>query len=148
MVLPQLGTRIRLTRDVDRYPNCLVMQGKTGTVVVADPHIIYVYMDERVDGLDGTEWNNCLQWTDPDGGLDDFWADVEPIDPASLVLCRQLSRLIPSDEGLDGVAPMQAFYHLAHEARKIVKAQPPSPFRPTTIAPASEADFFHWPKRD
>lgn len=66
----QTGQRIKLTKDVDRYPFALVKRGETGTVLTWNPNagpmetILEVRLDKHHEGLD--EWGNSLVFTSDD----------------------------------------------------------------------------------
>lgn len=60
------GTRVRLIRDVERFPHCFAHAGQTGTYVGHRMGISAVRMDAYFDGLD--EWQNCLEWYDEETG--------------------------------------------------------------------------------
>lgn len=80
MNLPQIGTKVCLARDVDRYPYFVAKAGSTGTVisVSADseaflsPRLV-VRMDEPITGAE--EWDNEVHWYDYDE-RDDIAADL------------------------------------------------------------------------
>lgn len=76
------GTRVRLRRDVDRYPHFVAPQGAEGTVTKNGDDFLAVKLDEPLDGAE--EWDNEVQWyegmfTDADY-RDVFRKDVEVID--------------------------------------------------------------------
>lgn len=56
------GTRVRLKRDVDRYPHFVAPEGAEGTVTKNWDDLIAVKLDEDLDGAD--EWDNEVQWYD------------------------------------------------------------------------------------
>lgn len=84
-VEPFIGLRVRLRRDVGRYPHFNAMAGRTGTVDAIEEDSLTVRMDEPLPGAE--EWDNCIQWFDqtvlPDGSLlhftAEFWQDCEAI---------------------------------------------------------------------
>lgn len=59
---PVEGTRVRLRRDVDRYPFFIAPEGATGTVVECSCDALLVKMDEHIDGCE--EWDNEIMWTE------------------------------------------------------------------------------------
>jgi hypothetical protein len=74
------GSLVRLARDVERFPHCIVKKGATGIVTkVGDfpDEAWWVKLDEYVDGLN--EWNNELQWIDDT--LADMGGDLEVRNP-------------------------------------------------------------------
>jgi hypothetical protein len=82
MKMPPIGMRVRLVRDVERYPHFIAEAGRTGVVVDAtERSLIAVKMDELLEGSD--EWDNsvCWEWCG-DGcpeGLPEFWQDCDPL---------------------------------------------------------------------
>ena len=65
-----VGTRVRLTNAVDRYPHFIAPQGATGTLVTSAPGVVAMYLDEHLDGAE--EWGNEVRWYPSNG---DFPAD-------------------------------------------------------------------------
>lgn len=65
-----IGTRVRFTVPIDRFPFCEIPEGATGTVTTSRPepgsledsaHIaLIVTLDERMPDLD--EWDNGVQF--------------------------------------------------------------------------------------
>jgi hypothetical protein len=56
----KIGTRVRLTQDVDNYPTCLIRTGETGTLMRIDSEGAYwVKFDRHHPEL--AEWDNELQ---------------------------------------------------------------------------------------
>lgn len=54
------GDRVVLARAVERYPHFLAPAGLTGEVVVAEPELVSVRMDERLPGAEA--WENEIEW--------------------------------------------------------------------------------------
>jgi hypothetical protein len=86
--LPDVGTRVVLATEVDRYPDAMIPEGRSGTVTSADEERIVVTLDEPQPGLE--EWRNELHWT---RGIDTaegqsvaeaFWSEVRPQSPAPM----------------------------------------------------------------
>lgn len=77
----QEGDRVRLRRDVERYPHFTVPEGQTGTVVEASDELIAVRLDEPVEGAE--EWDNQLRWYpdmyDDSDFREAFRQDIEPL---------------------------------------------------------------------
>lgn len=71
----KMGDRVRLRRDVERYPHFIARAGMTGTVVIADHDTIAVRMDEHLDGCE--EWDNEVIWSDDMDLLQDVDGDCE-----------------------------------------------------------------------
>lgn len=65
-----VGTRVRLTRAVDRYPHFIAPKGAVGTLTVSGPSVVAVKLDEHLDGAG--EWDNEVRWY-PESG--DFPAE-------------------------------------------------------------------------
>jgi hypothetical protein len=59
--LPPIGARVRLRRDVERYPHFIARAGMVGTVTEADADSgVSVKLDEHLDGAE--EWENQVKW--------------------------------------------------------------------------------------
>ena len=68
------GLRVRLARDVDRYPHFIARAGATGTVTeIGD--VVRVHMDEPIEGCE--EWDNDIEWCAAAG--DDAASDLEAL---------------------------------------------------------------------
>lgn len=76
-----IGKRIRLRTDVDRYPDFIVWENSTGTIVEARKGQISAKMDEKIDGA--KEWDNCLIWQDQ--YLPHFETDIEILEDEPVV---------------------------------------------------------------
>lgn len=62
-----VGTRVRFTLDVDRYPSFVVPEHTTGTVVYASRDGMLIHVDQFVEGLsDDDEWSGDFQWNPDD----------------------------------------------------------------------------------
>ena len=60
-----IGTKVRLTQDIDNFPTILAKAGLTGTLIRRDDEYLWVRLDQHFDALD--QWHNELQiWNDPD----------------------------------------------------------------------------------
>ena len=70
-VLPT-GTRVVLTRDVDRYPFFLAEAGMRGVVTTAQPGNVWVRLDRPLRGAE--DWDNEIQWDE--SSVTDFANDV------------------------------------------------------------------------
>jgi hypothetical protein len=70
-VVLELGTRVRMRHDVDRWPNFVVPVGYEGvvTTIVVDQHdvMVGVQMDLPIPGCE--PWDNEVQWVDQHHGL-------------------------------------------------------------------------------
>jgi len=69
----QVGQRVRLRRNVERYPHFIAGAGLTGTVSYVDAAMVGVKMDEHIDGCE--EWDNEVMWYAAHvsmPGVDDF----------------------------------------------------------------------------
>lgn len=100
---PAPGTRVRLARDVDRYPHFIAAAGSVGTVVdIGDANIFAVRIDEHLPGAE--EWENEVHWI-LDAG-DDPSGDVEQVDAASAAdfVNRDALRAASDDDLWDIVA--------------------------------------------
>ena len=58
--IPAIGTRVRFTGPVDRFPHDIVEAGEVGTIVEIDEHCIAVHLDTDHPALG--EWGNCCHW--------------------------------------------------------------------------------------
>jgi hypothetical protein len=56
---PPVGSRVKLTRDIENYPVIYAEAGWTGTLVRIDDDSLWVKLDEHQAALD--EWDNELQ---------------------------------------------------------------------------------------
>lgn len=72
------GDRVVLARPVERYPHFLAAAGLTGEVVVAEPELISVRMDERLPGAEA--WENEIEWGE--GLVGQAGEDLEVLAPA------------------------------------------------------------------
>lgn len=63
-----------LLRDLDRFPDFSVLEGKTGTVVFADMEEIRVRMDEFIAGAE--QWDNEVHWSQNNDTFEDFEKDT------------------------------------------------------------------------
>jgi hypothetical protein len=58
---PPAGARVRLLRDVDRYPHFIAPAGALGEVVdVGDPNLFAVRLDQPLPGAE--TWSNEVHW--------------------------------------------------------------------------------------
>lgn len=69
------GDRVRLTRNVDRYPHFIAPAGATGVLTSCDNDLWAVRLDLKVDGAE--DWDNEVQWY-PDNCGDDARPDLMP----------------------------------------------------------------------
>lgn len=69
----QVGARVQLRHDVDRYPHFIALSGSAGTVVEATDEMVCVLMDNDL-GPGAAEWDNEIHWYPPNG--DDPTADL------------------------------------------------------------------------
>lgn len=56
----QVGSRVRLVRDVERYPHFVADEGRTGMVTRLDDDLIAVQLDDPLEGAE--EWSNEVRW--------------------------------------------------------------------------------------
>jgi hypothetical protein len=66
-----VGQRIMLRVEVDRYPHFIVNAGELGTVVTAQDNLVEVEMDNLIPGAE--DWDNRVQWCDDLRVV--FWED-------------------------------------------------------------------------
>lgn len=67
------GDQVVLARPVERYPHFLAPAGLTGEVVIAEPDLISVRMDELLPGSEA--WENEIEWGE--GLVDQAGEDLE-----------------------------------------------------------------------
>lgn len=62
--IPKVGQRIRLKRDFNSFPACVIPKRSRGTVVYVneDSRTIHVKLDKHFPELD--YWGNCIIWND------------------------------------------------------------------------------------
>lgn len=77
MPLPTVGTRVRLTRSIDRFPDFIADRGMTGTVIESDAHMFAVRMDAVIEGAE--EWDNAVCWSLDYEGQDDPLSEIETL---------------------------------------------------------------------
>lgn len=79
----QIGSKVRLTQNVENYPVILAKSGLTGILVrIDDEGSYWVKLDERKEELD--DWNNELQiwnYSEQDGPSAHPTAFIEEITP-------------------------------------------------------------------
>lgn len=68
-----LGKKVRLKRDVDRYPNFVAKAGSTGVINWWSDDDASVKLDEPLAGAE--HWDNCILWAALNGEC--MWDDVE-----------------------------------------------------------------------
>lgn len=73
---PAVGSRVKLKRDVERYPHFIAESWRLGRVVLNDDDMFSVLMDVKLPGAE--EWDNEIQWNDD--LLEDVNDDVEVVD--------------------------------------------------------------------
>lgn len=71
------GARVRLRRDVERYPHFSVPAGSTGIVTNSVEDAVAVKMDSHVPGCE--EWDNEIVWTVEDVLYSDLGDELEVI---------------------------------------------------------------------
>jgi len=75
----EVGQRVRLRRNVERYPHFIAGAGLTGTVSYVDAAMVGVTMDEHIDGCE--TWDNEVMWYAPHPSLGEgctgMWDDLE-----------------------------------------------------------------------
>lgn len=90
------GMRVRLDRDVERFPHFTAPAGMTGTVTDITDNNISVRMDEHLPGAE--TWDNEIVWHDvDDASASSFYEDTTPIIADDL-------RVIRTPDGDDYVA--------------------------------------------
>ena len=69
----KVGDRVRLARDVERYPHFIAEAGRTGRITYVDAYNVCAVMDLPLPGSE--EWANEVCWSDADFFA--FFDDVE-----------------------------------------------------------------------
>jgi hypothetical protein len=81
MDAPEIGTRWRLTRMVERFPHFTAPAGAVGVITRSEAFSIALKLDDHLDGAE--EWDNEVCWDDAWEGagslLPEFAADCEPV---------------------------------------------------------------------
>lgn len=76
------GQRVRLAREIERYPHYVAPAGAEGTVTKNDKDLIAVRLDDQLEGAE--EWDNEVQWYEGmyvnDNFRDVFQQDVEVLE--------------------------------------------------------------------
>ena len=67
----KVGDRVRLRRDVERFPHFIAREGLAGVIVPGDA--VWVSMTEHLPGAE--EWGNSISWYDDD--LAELAGDLE-----------------------------------------------------------------------
>ena len=76
----KVGDRVKLLRDVDRFPDFIAHKGATGTVCCVEINgDLAVTMDDHIDGAE--EWDNDIGWYDVYS--DDIVDDLELVPEGS-----------------------------------------------------------------
>lgn len=84
--LPEIGSRVEFTADVERYPIDIWKPGTTGTVTTSEHDYIGVTLDAHDEKLD--EWDNQVMWYGSGAGLTqdemiaEFWSQVREAAPS------------------------------------------------------------------
>jgi hypothetical protein len=73
----RVGTRIRLIRDVERFPFFIAKAGMEGVITENNEFHIAARMDAPLAGAE--EWDNAILWNDCNEGLEAFVDDVQLI---------------------------------------------------------------------
>lgn len=74
VMIPVVGQRVTLKRDVERFPHFIARAGLTGTVSTSVAgEFLSVRMDAPLDGAE--DWDNEVQWIDAD--MDWIGGDLE-----------------------------------------------------------------------
>jgi len=86
----RVGTRIRLIRDVERFPFFIATAGLEGVITENSAEKIAAKMDRKLGGAEA--WNNEIHW-ETDFNADEFVDDVQLIESAETVQEREYKRL-------------------------------------------------------
>jgi len=73
----RIGTRIRLIRDVERYPYFIAKAGLEGVITENNEFHIAARMDTPLAGAE--QWDNNILWNDCNEGMEAFVDDVQLI---------------------------------------------------------------------
>lgn len=99
--LPNPGTRVRLTCNVERYPHFTALFGARGTVSEATEEVFSVRMDENLPGAE--DWHNevhwyprnCDQWPDDEIEVIPHWEEDDVILGAILNIQQAIYFIAP-----------------------------------------------------
>lgn len=72
---PKEGTRVRLTKDVERYPHFTARKGAKGTVTESGDGTVMVLMDEPIKGCE--DWDNEVIWSADLATIEEFYEQTE-----------------------------------------------------------------------
>ena len=76
------GTRVKLRKDVERYPHFVAPEGAEGIITKKEEDLIAVRLDEPLEGAE--EWDNEIHWHKgqfPDSDYESaFQDDVEALE--------------------------------------------------------------------
>lgn len=139
LTLPEVGSRVRFTETVERYPHFTVSAGSVGKVVdVGDPCIYAVRLDETLPGAE--DWGNQVHWSldageDPRDALESLPDDP----PRKLVAIYDVSELTEQEaSSLAGAVYAQAEANDSGDPKfdypdvpVRVEIEPPYPPQPT-----------------
>lgn len=93
-----VGTLVRLTHDVERYPHFVARQGLVGTVISNRPDLDLFEVGgfrERIIGAE--EWGNAILWSNDDDPMDDLEVLPCQVDP-DLIRVREAADRIGWDK--------------------------------------------------
>jgi hypothetical protein len=82
-----IGKRIRLRREVERFPDFIAWENSTGVIDNVDKYQIVTKMDEPIDGAE--HWHNCIIWQDQH--LADFEQDVEILEDEPVAVIERFN---------------------------------------------------------
>lgn len=71
-----VGTRVRLIRDVERFPYFTAKAGATGVVTTNAPEFFSVKLDVELAGAE--DWDNEIHWDGEQLGDDDVEVEALP----------------------------------------------------------------------
>jgi hypothetical protein len=108
----RVGQRLKLVRDVERFPHFIARAGMTGTVTSADSGTVCLRMDDDLPGAE--EWSNEVVWSadhdeTPEG-------DVEIL---ATYRCTVVIDM-PADDG-DALTPAEVVEYLTDHGASLVE---------------------------
>ena len=52
------GKKVKLLRDIDKFPHFIAKKGSTGKIVDYNENLVSIKLDEKIEGAE--HWDNCV----------------------------------------------------------------------------------------